>query len=245
MNTDRGAFENCSETGVAAWWRRNSAVFRRLLARSRSKEAQARAMQGFDDLMSLAIEGSGTGLWNRNVTTGEIWYSRGWKAILGYTESELSDRIEEAYTRVHPDDLAYVRATMQAHFEGRTDSYEVEHRLRCKDGSWKWVLSRGKVVMRDAAGYATRMVGTTTDITTTRSLTEQLQRNISLLTNLTDEIPGFVFQFRLEVDGTLSCGFASKGILDIFELRAYAASRIQRRSWNAFTGMIARHFMHP
>ena len=130
----------------------------------------------FSDVMALAIEGSGTGLWDRNVVTGEIRYSPGWKAILGYRAHELSSRIEEAYTRVHPDDLAYVQAAMQSHFDGQSETYEVEHRLRCKDGSWKWVLSRGKVVARDAAGRALRMVGTTTDITATRGLAERLRK---------------------------------------------------------------------
>ncbi|WP_326494500.1 MULTISPECIES: PAS domain-containing protein [Achromobacter] len=98
--------------------------------------------------LSLAIAGSGTGVWDRNVVTGEITYSPGWKALLGYGESELSTRIEDAYTRLHPDDLGYVRAAMQDHFDGKTDSYEVEHRIRCKDGSYKWICSRGKVISR-------------------------------------------------------------------------------------------------
>lgn len=189
----------------------------------RSREAtglRSDAINGVPELMSLAIEGSGTGLWDRNVTTGEIWYSREWKAILGYGGADLSNRIEQAYTRVHPDDLPYVQATMQAHFEGRTDAYEVEHRLRCKDGSWKWVLSRGKVVSRDPSGYATRMVGTSTDVTATRRLAEQLQRSIELITNLTNEIPGFVFQYRLAADGIAGFGFASRGSLDTFEVPA-------------------------
>ncbi len=140
-----------------------------------STASPAAADDSFTDIMALAIEGSGIGLWDRNVATGEIRYSPGWKAILGYPASELSNRIEEAYTRVHPDDIAYVQAAMQAHFDGRTRIYEVEHRLRCKDGSWKWVLSRGKVVARDAGGRALRMVGTTTDITATRSLADRLR----------------------------------------------------------------------
>lgn len=204
------------------------------------------AMNGFADVMSLAIEGSGTGLWDRNVVTGEIWYSRSWKAILGYGEAELSNHIEEAYTRVHPDDLSYVQATMQAHFEGRTDAYEVEHRLRCKDGTWKWVLSRGRVVARDASGHATRMVGTTTDVTATRNLAEQLQRTIDLITNLTDEIPGFMFQCRLGTDHVLTFGFASKAILDVFELPTSAAlqrpmsivDRIHSEDREAFHGSL-------
>jgi PAS domain S-box-containing protein len=155
--------------------------------------------------MALAIEGSGTGLWDRNVLTGEIRYSPGWKAILGYQGAELSTRIEEAYTRVHPDDLAYVQVTMQAHFEGRTETYEVEHRLQCKDGSWKWVLSRGKVVARDGAGSALRMVGTTTDITATRGLTERLRKAEEDLRDQREQL--FQAQ-KMEAVGQLTAGIA-------------------------------------
>jgi diguanylate cyclase (GGDEF)-like protein/PAS domain S-box-containing protein len=129
----------------------------------------------FSDIWSLAIDGSGTGIWDRNVITGEIRYSPGWYAILGYEEVSDSDQIEISYRRVHPDDLDYVQATIQDHFDQRTEVYEVEHRLRCKNGSFKWVLSRGKVISRDNTGRPLRMVGTTTDITKTRDLAEQLR----------------------------------------------------------------------
>src|SRR5438132_6807649 len=89
--------------------------------------------------MALAIEGSGTGIWDRNIPAGEIHYSAGWKAILGYTDAEISNRIEESYTRVHPEDLAYVQAAIKAHFAQKTECYAVEHRIRCKDGSYKWI----------------------------------------------------------------------------------------------------------
>ncbi len=122
----------------------------------------------FSDIWPLAVDASGTGIWDRNVATGEIRYSGNWFRMLGYDAVPQSNLIEVAYTRVHPDDLAYVQASLQDHFEGRTTSYEVEHRLRCKDGSYKWVVSRGKVISRDADGNALRMIGTTTDIPNSR-----------------------------------------------------------------------------
>ncbi|AOE83116.1 diguanylate cyclase [Pseudomonas sp. TCU-HL1] len=142
--------------------------------------------------MVLAIAGSGTGIWDRNAVTGEIHYSTGWKAMLGYAEHEVGNRIEESYRRVHPADLDYVKATIQAHFDQRTDAYEVEHRLRCRDGSYKWVCSRGKVVERDEAGNPLRMIGTTTDITAMRAMSEQVKQTAELMTDLTNEIPGMV-----------------------------------------------------
>jgi diguanylate cyclase (GGDEF)-like protein/PAS domain S-box-containing protein len=168
--------------------------------------------------MTLALAGSGTGVWDRNVVTGEIDYSPAWKAMLGYEEHELSNRIEDAYLRLHPDDLAYVEAAMQGHFETKTDSYAVEHRIRCKDGSYKWICSRGKVVNRDSDGRALRMVGTTTDITALREMAARLQQSIELITNLTDEVPGLVFQYRLMPDGRAFFPYASDGIRDIYEL---------------------------
>ncbi|MBM9403473.1 diguanylate cyclase [Gluconacetobacter azotocaptans] len=175
-------------------------------------------MQDFADIVTLAIVGSGTGLWDRNVVTGEIRYSHGWVELLGYDLDHISNRIEDSYDRVHPDDLAYVQATMCAHFEGRTPSYEVEHRLRAKDGTFKWVLTRGRVIERDAAGRALRMVGTTTDITSTRLLAEELRNSRDLIANLTNEIPGLVFQYRQAVNGAACLPYASMRIADIYEL---------------------------
>lgn len=168
--------------------------------------------------MALAIEGSGTGVWDRNVPAGEIYYSRGWKALLGYAEEDVSNRIEESYTRLHPDDLAYVKATMQAHLDQHTPFYQVEHRIRRKDGSYMWVSSRGKVVERDAEGRPLRMIGTTTDITELRGMSERLQQTVELLTGLTNEIPGMVFQFRRLADGSASFPYVSAGSREIYGL---------------------------
>gem|GEM_PF-359295 len=176
------------------------------------------ALRARERLLALAIAGSGTGIWDRDVVTGEIRYSTGWKAMLGYADDEVSNRIEDSYLRLHPDDLDYVKATMLAHFEGRTDQYEVEHRIRCKDGSYKWICSRGKVTARDDEGRALRMIGTTTDVTSMHEMAERLRESASLVTNLTNEVPGLVFQCRCTPDGHLSFPYASAGIAEIYEL---------------------------
>ncbi len=170
--------------------------------------------------MALAVDGSGTGIWDRHVPSGEIHYSSAWKSLLGYGEDEIGSRIEDAYTRIHPDDLDYVQATMREHFEGRSEAYEVEHRLQHKDGHYIWVCSRGKVVERDAAGNALRMLGTTTDITALRGMAEQLRESVELLTDLTNEIPGMVFQFRRRPDGTGTFPYVSAGVMDIYGIPA-------------------------
>ncbi len=173
---------------------------------------------------ALAVTTSGTGVWDRDVPSGSILYSVEWKAMLGYAEHEITDRIEDSYTRVHPDDLAGVQAAISDHFENRTPSYAVEHRLRCKDGRYIWVLSRGKVVSRDADGKAIRMTGVTTDITQTVALSEQLRQGAELLKNLTDEIPGLVYQYRLDGEGRGSYTYASAGMSAMFGVSAAMAT---------------------
>ncbi len=166
----------------------------------------------------LAVLNSGTGVWDRDVASGRIVYSREWKAMLGYEDHEISDLIEDSYTRVHPEDLHHVRTAIQAHFDCVTSSYVVEHRLRCKDGSFKWVLSRGRVVSRDSDGRPLRMTGVTTDISCTVALSEKLRANAELLTHLTDEVPGLVYQYHQSPDGVGSFTYASAGIASIFGL---------------------------
>ncbi|KFG93818.1 diguanylate cyclase [Burkholderia paludis] len=176
------------------------------------------AVEEHSSLMTLALTESGTGVWDRNVESGEIHYSPAWKAMLGYAPHELSTRIEDAYERLHPDDRDDVKAAMLAHFERRTGCYEVEHRVRCKDGTYKWIRSRGKVISRDRNDRALRMVGTTTDITALRELAARLRDAAALVTDLTDHVPGLVFQLQQAPNGRRFFSYASAGVRDIYEL---------------------------
>jgi len=185
-----------------------------------NRQAQALAEQSQASMlrMALAIEGSATGIWDRDIQAGQIHYSPGWKAILGYADSEITGSIEDSYTRLHPDDLPYVQETIKAHFEGQTEQYVVEHRVRCKDGSYKWISSRGKVVSRAEDGSPLRMIGTTTDITAMRALSQRLQESADLVTCLTNEVPGLAYQYCMHVNGEESFTYLSEGIRDIYEL---------------------------
>jgi diguanylate cyclase (GGDEF)-like protein len=173
--------------------------------------------------LAAAIAGSGSGVWDRNLVTGEIVYSPAWKAMLGYDDSDVGARIEESYTRVHPADLAMVQAAIASHQHGHTPAYEVEHRLRCKDGSYKWVLSRGKIVSRDANGVALRMTGLTFDISSTLALSHKLRASAELLADLTDQIAGVAFQFAVHADGQRQFTYVSAGVVDLFGCTAEQA----------------------
>jgi diguanylate cyclase (GGDEF)-like protein/PAS domain S-box-containing protein len=124
----------------------------------------------------FALEGAGVGVWDWNIQTGEATLSTRWKAMLGYTESEIGNNAEEWSSRVHPDDLPGVMAAIQAHMEGKTPNSSSEFRMRCKDGHWIWTLGRGMVVSCCADGKPLRLVGTQEDITERKQLEEQIRQ---------------------------------------------------------------------
>jgi PAS domain S-box-containing protein len=128
------------------------------------KQAEA-ALHASEALWKLALESAGDGVWDWNLETGEEYFSSSIKAMFGYEDDDIAHFSTELDERTHPDDVPQMLADRQAHFEGRAPVYRNEHRVRCKDGSWKWVLSRGVAIVRDEAGRPLRMVGTHTDIT--------------------------------------------------------------------------------
>ena len=128
------------------------------------KEAEA-ALSENEALWKLAMEGAGDGVWDWNLATGEEYISERIKSMFGYGDDDVIELAAEMDNLTHRDDLHKMQLDRQAHFEGRTPIYRNEHRVRCKDGSWKWVLSRGVVIARDDNGKPLRMVGTHTDIT--------------------------------------------------------------------------------
>lgn len=125
----------------------------------------ARLEQASEQRWRFALEGAGDGLWDWDTTTNEVFYSDNWKAILGYAPHEIGTTLSEWESRVHPEDLPRVLNAVQQHLDGITPGYQTEHRLRCRDGSYKWVLDRGKVMSRTPEGKPLWMLGTHSDIT--------------------------------------------------------------------------------
>jgi PAS domain S-box-containing protein len=125
----------------------------------------------------FAIEGSNDGIWDYNLETGEVYRSTKWAEILGYKKEEISGSIEEWKNRIHPDDKELVESLLQRHFNKEIESYSSEHRIRCKDGTYKWVLDRGKVIAWTNSGKPKRVVGTKTDITKRKIAEEELKNS--------------------------------------------------------------------
>ncbi|MBH0209502.1 MAG: PAS domain-containing protein [Nitrospira sp.] len=146
------------------------------MTEGQSAQDGAEAQPGADECWAFALESSGTGLWDWDIPTGRVVFSHGWKTLLGYGRNELNDEFEEWIIRVHPQDLVPTHTVLQHVAQGALGEAGIlthEHRLRCKDGSYKWVAARGRVFSRTPEGNPLRIIGTHTDITAYKHLERQ------------------------------------------------------------------------
>ncbi|MBP9904362.1 MAG: EAL domain-containing protein [Rhodoferax sp.] len=136
----------------------------------------------------FAIEGVGDGLWDWHLQTGEAFFSRRYKEMLGYAEEEIGSTADEWVKRIHPEDAPGVMAEIQPYLDGKPGPVTVEFRMLCKDGRWQWFMGRGLVVSRDAEGRPLRMIGTNTDITERRQAVKKLQLAASVFSHAREGI---------------------------------------------------------
>jgi diguanylate cyclase (GGDEF)-like protein/PAS domain S-box-containing protein len=137
------------------------------LARIRTQVSNVqvgKALRVSEERFALAAQGANDGLWDWNLQDNFIYFSPRWKTMLGYQQDEIGNRPEEWMDRIHVADRERVKDEIDAHRRGITPHFESEIRIEHKDGSFRWVLSRGLAV-RDDSGNAFRMAGSQTDIT--------------------------------------------------------------------------------
>ena len=152
------------------------------------KHAEA-ALRRSEARWQFALDGSGDGIWDWDLQTGTVFYSRQWKAMLGYAEDEIGTGVNEWSDRVHPDDLPRCREVVNAHLRGDSPDFALEHRMRAKSGAWRWIFDRGKTIERDAEGKSLRVVGTHTDITV-RKEGEDAIRELNQRLQLANRVSG-------------------------------------------------------
>jgi diguanylate cyclase (GGDEF)-like protein/PAS domain S-box-containing protein len=155
------------------------------------------ALRVSQERLALALNSGSDGLWDWNVTTGEVELSDHWAAMLDYDSREIRPHISSWNSLIHPDDAERSRQVLLDHFEDRTPTFECEYRLRAKQGHYIWLLARGKVVSRDSDGVPLRVVGTHFDITRRKS-DEQRIAHLALHDPLTDLPNRTLFWERLD-----------------------------------------------
>ncbi len=152
-----------------------AALFYAALKVDRTIAKSRKALIESEQRWKFALEGAGDGVWDWSPETDVALYSRRWKEMLGYAEHEFPNLGAAWIEHIHPDDKDHVLSAMQACFAGEKPLCTAEFRMRCKNGSWKWILSRGRPANFDAEGKPLRIIGTNSDITERKKTEEQLR----------------------------------------------------------------------
>ena len=161
-----GAGLAAAAVGVAFWiWMLRHTVLQRTGELRRSEQR-----------LRLTVEAANVGLWDWDLQSNAIWFSPEWKRQIGFAEHEIPNRFEEWQSRIHPGDLERVSATTKAYHEKPWADYGVEFRLRHKDGSYRWILSKASLIT-DAQGKPIRMLGSHLDITERKQAEEALRKS--------------------------------------------------------------------
>jgi diguanylate cyclase (GGDEF)-like protein/PAS domain S-box-containing protein len=135
--------------------------------------------------LAILLQASNTGLWDWNLSTDHVFYSPEWKAQLGYQPDELSDQFSTWESLIHPDDRAPTLEWLRIFLSSTQQRYENEFRMRHRDGSYRWIMSRGEKKC-DASGNPIRLIGSHIDITDRKQSEQRIQQlaNYDMLTGL-------------------------------------------------------------
>lgn len=142
----------------------------------------------------FALEGSGDGVWDWDMVENTVFFSKQWKSMLGYDVDDFGNDLSEWDKRVHPDDKEEVYNKLNEYLEAKTEIFISQHRSLCKDGSYKWILDRGKVVERDIDGKPIRVIGTHTDINELLLTQEKLINSEKRFKNIIDAAGEYIWE---------------------------------------------------
>ncbi|RNC87130.1 MAG: PAS domain S-box protein [Winogradskyella sp.] len=145
----------------------------------------------YNQIQQIGLQISKIGLWDWNTITNKVFYSENSIKILGYKGHEFDNKPEEWDKHVHPDDQNIYFETFDRHINGELESYESVYRILCKDGQYKWVLDKGKVIERDKNSKPLRIVGTHIDITKQKHTENLLKNNLHIIANQNKRLHNF------------------------------------------------------
>jgi PAS domain S-box-containing protein len=171
--TEEDALRAAAAKSAHSFYAARQSVEQELIQMKEALERKIKELALAKERYALAEEATNEGLWDWNPLTKENYMSARWKALLGFAEHELPDTDDSFFSRIHPDDVSRVREGLHLHFEKR-QPYDMEVRLCCKDGSYRWFRTRGKSI-RDDSGRVVRMVGSIFDTTEQKHADQKLR----------------------------------------------------------------------
>lgn len=162
------------------------------------KEILEEKLKATQERWKFAIEGSNLGLWDWNLLTNEVYFSPMWKKMLGFADNEIKGSLTEWEKRIHPEDKKQVYEKINFYMTNQTEIYENIHRVQCKNGNYKWILDRGKIVERDEKGKPIRMIGTHTDISEQKRIQTELEVSELKYKNLVNHSPSIIYKYSVK-----------------------------------------------
>ncbi|HHV97964.1 MAG TPA: PAS domain-containing protein [Clostridiaceae bacterium] len=150
------------------------------------KKALVKKLNDYEKKCKLALEGGQFGVWELNIKNRKLFHLNNWKKNLGYEENDLDDALDTWLSLIHPDDIPEVYNTYNKHCKYR-EEYVVEYRIKCKNNSYKWIRSKGRIIEWDEDGESLRMIGTHEDISKERLIQEELKERYEQLELLKQE----------------------------------------------------------
>lgn len=180
-----------------------------LFQKSEEKHFFEDTLKDSENRWMFAIDGSDLGLWDWNAETNKLFYSKKWKEMFGYEENEIGDTLIEWSSRVHPDDIERCYEDLNKHFKNETPFYSNEHRVRCKDGSYKWIHDRGKVICWNDDGKPLRVIGTHADISHRKKIESDLRQERDMF------LSGPVMTFKWKAEDNWPVEYVSPNIKQV------------------------------
>jgi PAS domain S-box-containing protein len=156
--------------------------------------------------LEVALAGADLGSWQLDLRTGTLEVDERWASMLGRRAGDVEPRLAAWEALLHPDDAARAAGALSGHLEGRSPSYECEHRLRHADGRWVWVLGRGRAVERDAAGRPLVVAGTHLDVSDRRRVEAALREGQARWRALVEAMPQLIWS----CDASGRCDYLSR-----------------------------------
>jgi PAS domain S-box-containing protein len=177
----------------------------------RTAEARLREVE---DRWELAVRGLNAGIFEQNYLTGETYLSDRWKEIIGYLPHEFPAHREAWQSRVHPEDRTRVLAAMHGHLRRQLPSYQVDYRILCKDGSYKWIEARGRAIF-NTDGQPVRFIGAHADISDRKAAEVALRESETRYRVLFEQSPVAIVELDYSVIGTWQSELRERGVTDL------------------------------
>lgn len=172
----------------------NAVLEQRVEGRTAEVHAANTRLREQDESLHFILEGSRLGTWDWHLRSGEMKRNAYWAEMLGFTPQEVDDATATGWLDlIHPDDRERVSQAFDDHLAGRTLVHEVEYRMRTRQGGYRWMLDRGRVVSRDEAGRPLRMSGTHADVTHLRQAQHALEQMFLRFNTILDAMEAQIY----------------------------------------------------